>query len=76
MLRRTVLAGSIIALGLSCVLSNPHCCRVGEIVEVSNHPSADTLYVEQINLGEDKPRQVYPYLAKLLKISSLAWKPP
>ena len=33
-------------------------CRVGKIVEVGNHPSADTLYVEQIDLGEGKPRQV------------------
>jgi len=27
-------------------------------VEVGPHPTADTLYVEHIDLGEDKPRQV------------------
>lgn len=34
------------------------CCRVGQIIDVSHHPSAETLYVEQIDLGEEKPRQV------------------
>ena len=32
--------------------------RVGHIVSVEQHPNADSLYVEQIDLGEGKPRQV------------------
>jgi aminoacyl tRNA synthase complex-interacting multifunctional protein 1 len=32
--------------------------RVGQIVSVKQHPNADSLYVEEIDLGEDKPRQV------------------
>ena len=32
--------------------------RVGHIVAVEQHPNADSLYVEQIDLGEGKPRQV------------------
>lgn len=32
--------------------------RVGQIVQVEQHPNADSLFVEQIDLGEDKPRQV------------------
>ena len=32
--------------------------RVGQIVKVAQHPNADALYVEEIDLGEDKPRQV------------------
>lgn len=32
--------------------------RVGQIVKVEQHPNADSLYVEEIDLGEDKPRQV------------------
>lgn len=32
--------------------------RVGQIVKVAQHPNADSLYVEDIDLGEDKPRQV------------------
>ncbi len=32
--------------------------RVGLIVKVDRHPNADALYVEEIDLGEEKPRQV------------------
>lgn len=32
--------------------------RVGQIVKLAQHPNADSLYVEDIDLGEDKPRQV------------------
>lgn len=32
--------------------------QVGQIVSVKQHPNADSLYVEEIDLGEDKPRQV------------------
>ncbi len=32
--------------------------RVGKIVSVEKHPDADALYVEQIDVGEEKPRTV------------------
>lgn len=32
--------------------------RVGKIVKAWKHANADTMYVEQIDLGEDQPRQV------------------
>jgi len=32
--------------------------RVGKIVKAWKHPDADRLYVEQIDLGEEEPRQV------------------
>lgn len=32
--------------------------RVGKIVEIDNHPDADGLYVEKIDLGESEPRTV------------------
>ena len=32
--------------------------RVGKVVKVEMHPNADSLYVEDIDLGEEKPRQV------------------
>ena len=32
--------------------------RVGQIVSVSRHPDADALYVEEIDIGEEQPRQV------------------
>ena len=32
--------------------------RVGKILSVDKHPNAESLYVESIDIGEDKPRQV------------------
>lgn len=32
--------------------------RVGKVVKVEKHPEADTLYVEQIDVGEAEPRTV------------------
>lgn len=32
--------------------------RVGKIVKAWKHPEADSLYVEEIDVGEEKPRQV------------------
>ena len=32
--------------------------RVGQIVKVGPHPNAESLYVEEIDVGEEKPRQV------------------
>lgn len=32
--------------------------RVGQIVKVGRHPDADALYVEEIDIGEEQPRQV------------------
>ncbi|KAJ1344787.1 glutamate-tRNA ligase [Batrachochytrium salamandrivorans] len=39
---------------------------VGKIVDVKKHPDADTLYVEQIDVGEDKPREVVSGLVKFM----------
>ena len=33
--------------------------RVGKIISVEKHPDADSLYVEQIDVGEEKPRTVF-----------------
>ncbi|KAJ9049170.1 G4 quadruplex nucleic acid binding protein [Entomophthora muscae] len=38
--------------------------RVGNIVEVAKHEAADSLYVEQIELGETEPRTVVSGLVK------------
>ena len=32
--------------------------RVGQILSVKQHPDADSLYVEEIDIGEEQPRQV------------------
>ncbi|KAJ3201457.1 hypothetical protein HDU67_001330 [Dinochytrium kinnereticum] len=45
--------------------------RVGRIVSVQRHAQADTLYVEEVDLGEDKPRTVVSGLVKYMKESDL-----
>lgn len=38
--------------------------KVGEIKSVSQHPSADLLYVEEVDCGEEKPRTIVSGLVK------------
>eukprot|EP01116_Phalansterium_solitarium_P008596 TRINITY_DN22533_c0_g1_i1.p1 TRINITY_DN22533_c0_g1~~TRINITY_DN22533_c0_g1_i1.p1 ORF type:complete len:391 (-),score=168.69 TRINITY_DN22533_c0_g1_i1:97-1269(-) len=45
--------------------------RVGKIVTVKKHESADTLYVEEIDLGEGKPRQVVSGLVNFVPIEEM-----
>jgi glutamyl-tRNA synthetase len=45
--------------------------RVGLIVSVKKHPDADSLYVEEIDLGEEKPRTVVSGLVKYLQPEQL-----
>ncbi|KAL4429006.1 hypothetical protein ABPG77_006045 [Micractinium sp. CCAP 211/92] len=40
--------------------------RVGQIVKVGRHPNADALYLEEIDLGEEQPRQVVSGLVKFV----------
>ncbi|CAF1100383.1 unnamed protein product [Adineta ricciae] len=48
--------------------------RVGKIVQVEKHPDADSLYVEQIDVGEEKPRTVCSGLVKHMPASDLDQK--
>lgn len=41
--------------------------RVGQIVKVDQHPDADSLYVEEIDIGEEEPRQVRPALHVIIR---------
>jgi len=45
--------------------------RVGKIVSISKHPDAEALYVEQIDVGEKKPRTVVSGLALTIPIEQL-----
>ncbi|XP_046986550.1 aminoacyl tRNA synthase complex-interacting multifunctional protein 1 [Schistocerca americana] len=45
--------------------------RVGKIVNVKKHPDADSLYVEDINLGEDKPRTIVSGLVKHVPLEEM-----
>ncbi|XP_033631288.1 aminoacyl tRNA synthase complex-interacting multifunctional protein 1-like [Asterias rubens] len=45
--------------------------RIGRILEVKRHPDADTLYIEQIELGEGSPRTVVSGLVNHVKIEEM-----
>lgn len=45
--------------------------RVGQIVKVEKHPDADSLYVEEIDLGEESPRVVVSGLVKFVPIEEM-----
>ncbi|TPX63115.1 glutamate---tRNA ligase [Spizellomyces sp. 'palustris'] len=47
---------------------------VGRILDVKKHPDADTLYVEQIDCGEEKPREVVSGLVKFMTEDELRGK--
>ena len=44
---------------------------VGRIVKVENHPNADGLYLEQIDVGEAEPRQVVSGLRKFQTLEQM-----
>lgn len=48
--------------------------RVGKILKAEKHPDADSLYVEQIDLGEEQPRTVVSGLAKYIPLEELEGK--
>jgi tRNA-binding EMAP/Myf-like protein len=45
--------------------------RVGIIMDVKKHPDADSLYVEQIDVGEPAPRTVVSGLVKFIPIEKM-----
>ena len=45
--------------------------RVGKIVQVEKHPDADTLYVEQVDVGEGKNRTVVSGLVKHVTLDQM-----
>ena len=45
--------------------------RVGKIVAVEKHPDADSLYVEQVDLGEGQPRTIVSGLVKHVPIEQV-----
>lgn len=45
--------------------------RIGRIIEVSKHPDADALYVEKMDLGEEKPRTIVSGLVNWYKLEEM-----
>lgn len=44
---------------------------VGKIIEIEKHPDADKLYVETIDIGKDKPRQIVSGLKDYYELDEL-----
>eukprot|EP00958_Prasinococcus_capsulatus_P022866 scaffold3282_cov385-Prasinococcus_capsulatus_cf.AAC.2 len=42
--------------------------KVGKVVKAWKHPDADSLYVEEIDVGEEKPRQIVSGLVKFIPL--------
>lgn len=45
--------------------------RVGLITKVQKHPDADSLYVEEIDVGEPQPRTVVSGLVKYIPLEEM-----
>jgi tRNA-binding EMAP/Myf-like protein len=45
--------------------------RVGRVVKAWRHPEADTLYVEEVDVGEAEPRTICSGLVNFLPIEEL-----
>lgn len=45
--------------------------RIGKVIEVARHPDADTLYVQKIDLGEEKPRSIVSGLVNFIPIEEM-----
>lgn len=45
--------------------------RVGKITKVMKHPDADSLYVEEIDVGEGQPRTVVSGLVKYIPLEEM-----
>ncbi|GFR48237.1 hypothetical protein Agub_g10099 [Astrephomene gubernaculifera] len=45
--------------------------RVGKIVKCEQHPDADSLYVEQIDVGEPEPRTIVSGLVKFVPLDAM-----
>ena len=59
--------------GLACspLINKTVDLKIGKIVHVARHPDAEALYVEQIDLGEERPRTIVSGLAKYIRIEDL-----
>lgn len=45
--------------------------RVGKIIKAQKHPDADSLYVEEIDVGEAQPRTVVSGLVKYIPLEEM-----
>jgi aminoacyl tRNA synthase complex-interacting multifunctional protein 1 len=45
--------------------------RVGKIVKIQQHPNAESLYLEEIDVGEAQPRQIISGLVKFVPVDKM-----
>lgn len=45
--------------------------KVGKIIKCEKHPDADALYLEEIECGEEKPRQVISGLVRHIPVEEM-----
>ena len=45
--------------------------RVGRIISAKKHPDADALYVEEVDVGEEKPRTVVSGLVRFVPVEQV-----
>ncbi len=48
--------------------------KVGKILSAKQHPTADKLFIEEIDIGENKPRQIVSGIANTYSIESIIGK--
>ena len=46
--------------------------RIGFIVSAKKHPDADGLYVEEVDVGEEKPRTIISGLVKHIPLEDVS----
>lgn len=47
--------------------------RIGKIVNVKKHPDADSLYVEEVDVGEPKTRTIVSGLVQHVPLEQVGW---
>ena len=45
--------------------------RIGKIIGCKKHPDADSLYVEEVDVGEEKPRTIVSGLVKHVELADM-----
>ena len=46
--------------------------RIGKIMAVQKHPDADTLYIEEVDVGEEKRRTIVSGLVKAIPLDQVS----
>ena len=56
-------------------LANKMDIRVGRVISAEKHPEADSLYVEQVDVGEEEPRTIISGLVQFVPLEEMQDRP-